>query len=180
VFSKDIQNKILYGLYLMPNGPISMHSDIENLVFTSSNLASITTKKNRILIITTQRSFEEYSYKVVQEKIIALFSLAGLDFKFRNRGSVGSWNPDFSSKLLKVSKDTFRELFKKEITVQVIHATLETGLFKLKFPNLDIVSFSPKIEGAHSPSERLDANSVEKYWRFLLGILKNLDVKVNI
>ena len=58
--------------------------------------------------------------------------------------------------------------------MQVIHATLETGLLKLKFPNMDIVSFSPKIEGAHSPSERLDVKSVENTWKFLLGVLKNL------
>ena len=158
----------------MPNGPISMHPDIENLVFTSSNLASILTKKNRMIIITSQRSFEEYSYEVVHEKIIALFLLAGLNFKFKKRGGVGSWNPDFSSNLLKVSKETYKKLFNEEIKVQVIHATLETGLFKLKFPKIDIISFSPKIEGAHSPNEQLNVMSVHKYWRFLLGVLKNL------
>jgi len=174
ILSKNIQDKILNVLHIIPNGPISMHPDIENLVFTSSNLASILTKKNRIIIITSQRSFEEYSYKVVYEKINALISLTGLNFKFKNRGSVGSWNPDFSSNLLKVSKDTYEELFNEDIKVQVIHATLETGLLKLKFPNMDIVSFSPKIEGAHSPSERLDVKSVENTWKFLLGVLKNL------
>ncbi|MHA1255069.1 MAG: peptidase dimerization domain-containing protein, partial [Promethearchaeota archaeon] len=174
VFSKEIQDKILNVLYIMPNGPISMHPDIENLVFTSSNLSSIATTKKRIKIITSQRSFEEYSYKVVYEKIGALISLAGLNFKFKERISVGSWNPDFSSKLLKLSKETYKELFNEEIKVQVIHATLETGLFNVKFPKIDIVSFSPKIEGAHSPSERLDVKSVEKSWKFLLGILKNL------
>ncbi|MBY9021515.1 MAG: beta-Ala-His dipeptidase [Candidatus Lokiarchaeota archaeon] len=174
VISKQFQDKILDVLYIMPNGPISMHPDIENLVFTSSNLASITTKKNRIEITTSQRSFEECSYKVVYEKISALFLLAGLNFKFKNRGSVGSWNPDFSSKLLKLSKETYKDLFKEEIKVQVIHATLETGLLKLKFPKIDIVSFSPKIDGAHSPYEQLNVMSVENYWEFLLGILKNL------
>ncbi len=175
VFSKNFQDKILDVLYIMPNGPISMHPDIENLVFTSSNLASISTTKNRMKIITGQRSFEEYSYKVVYEKIGALLSLAGLEFKFKRRISVGSWNPDFSSNLLKVSKDTYKELFNEDVKVQAIHATLETGLFKLKFPKIDIISMSPKIEGAHSPSERLDVKSVEKYWKFLLGILKNLN-----
>lgn len=174
VFPKDFQNKFLNILYIMPNGPISMHPNIENLVFTSSNLASISTKKTRIIIITSHRSFEEYQYQVIYEKIIALFSLAGLDFKFKKRGSVGSWNPDFSSELLRISKETYRELFNQEIRVQVIHATLETGLFKLKFPKIDIISFSPKIEGAHSPYEQLNVMSVGKYWRFLLGILKKL------
>jgi dipeptidase D len=174
VFSKKIQNKMLNVLNLMPNGPISIHPDVENLVFTSSNLASISTTKNRITILTSQRSFEEYSYEVVHEKIIALFLLAGLNFKFKKRGGVRSWNPDFSSNLLKVSKETYKKLFNEEIKVQVIHATLETGLLKLKFPKIDIVSFSPKIEGAHSPYEKLNVMSVEKYWKFLLGVLKNL------
>jgi len=174
VIPKVIQDKLLNVLYIMPNGPISIHPDFADLVFTSSNLASIETKKNRMIIITSQRSFEEYSYKVVYERIIALLSLAGLNFKFKVLNSIRSWNPDFSSYLLKISKETYRKLFNQELKVQLIHATLETGLLKLKFPNMDIVSFSPKIEGAHSPSERLDVKSVEKYWGFLLGIIKNL------
>ena len=152
-----------------------MHPDIENLVFTSTNLASIKTKQNRLIIITSQRSFEEYSSTNVYEKVKALISLAGLNFKFKKMVSIVSWNPDFSSNLLKVSKETYKKLFNEEIRVQVIHGTLETGLFKLKCPKMDIISFSPKIEGAHSPSERLDVKSVEKIWIFLLRLLKNLN-----
>lgn len=174
VISKEIQDKILNVLYIMRNGPISMHPDIENLVFTSSNLASIVTNKKRIIIMGSQRSFEEYRNQMIHDKIIALLSLAGLNFKFKKWVNIRSWNPDFSSYLLRISEETYRELFNEEIKVQVIHATLETGLLKLKFPNMDIISFSPKIEGAHSPREQLDVKSVEKYWEFLLGLLKNL------
>jgi dipeptidase D len=39
---------------------------------------------------------------------------------------------------------------------------------------MDMVSFGPTIKGAHSPDERLDIASVDKFWLLLTDILKNI------
>jgi dipeptidase D len=42
---------------------------------------------------------------------------------------------------------------------------------------MDMISFGPTIEGAHSPDERLNIWSTQKFWKFLLEILKNIPVR---
>ncbi len=174
VFMKNIQDKILSILFLVPNGPISMHPKIQDLVHTSTNFSSIITRKNRIKIDTMQRSFDASSNKEISDKIIELFKLAELKVKYNQMGGFGAWPPNFNSALLKLTKDAYKELFNKEPMVSVIHAGLEPGVFKIHFPDLDMITIGSTMECAHSPDERLDVQSVEKFWKFLLHILKKI------
>ena len=175
VLSKETQNKILNILYIMPNGPISMHPYIKNLVLTSTNLASILTKKHRMIVITSQRSFEVFSNLIISEKIMALFKLTDLNIKLKTIGGYGGWKPDFSSNLLKISKETYKELFNEEVNAKAFHVGLEPGVFKIKFPEVEMISIGPNTIGPHSPDERLEIKSVEKLWKFLIKLLKNLN-----
>jgi dipeptidase D len=174
VISDMLKNKLLHMLYVMRHGPISMHPKIPNLVYTSTNLASIKTQDDIIIITTSQRSLHEISKKVMYEKIEALFKLADLNIKITHNGNYPGWDPDFNAELLQTAKKTYRELFKEDAVIQAIHAGLECGILKQHFPDIDMISFGPTVEGAHSPEERLKIQSVEKVWKFLIKLLKNL------
>ena len=89
-------------------------------------------------------------------------------------GDYPGWQPNMDSQLLKVSKEVYYELNSSEPKIKAIHAGLETGLLGAKYPGLDMISFGPTIEGAHSPDERVSISSVQKFWKFLLEILKNI------
>ncbi len=65
-----------------------------------------------------------------------------------------------------------QRLFGTEAEVKAIHAGLECGLFLQKYPDLDMISFGPTIKGAHTPEERIEVDTVDKFWRFLLEMLK--------
>ena len=84
------------------------------------------------------------------------------------------WKPNLDSEILKVAKATYKQLFGKEPEVKAIHAGLECGIIGEKYPGMDMVSFGPTLEGVHSPDEKIYIDTVEKYWDFLLGILKNI------
>ncbi|MFX1338166.1 MAG: beta-Ala-His dipeptidase [Promethearchaeota archaeon] len=174
VFSEMLKNKLLHMLYVMPYGPISMHPKIPNLVYTSTNLASIKTHNEVISITTSQRSLHEISKKVIYEKIEALFKLTDLDIHISHNGNYPGWDPDFQAELLKKAKKTYKNLFKKDAIIQAIHAGLECGILKQHFPEIDMISLGPTVEGAHSPEERLKIQSVEKIWKFLIKLLNNL------
>jgi len=174
VFSETLKNKLLHMLYVMPHGPISMHPKIPNLVYTSTNLASIKTQDNIITIITSQRSLHEISKKIMYEKIEALFKLADIDINISHNGDYPGWDPDFKAELLNRAKKTYKDLFKEDAIIQAIHAGLECGILKQHFPKIDMISFGPTVEGAHSPEERLKIQSVEKIWVFLIELLSNL------
>jgi dipeptidase D len=173
-FSKEFQDKFLDVLNSFPNGVISMHPKFDDLVHTSTNLASITTKKTRIKIDTMQRSFENLSYKNVSENIIKLFKDAGLNIRFRQMGGFGEWNPDLKSPILKLTKETFEELYDGEIIITAVHGGLEPGVFRLNYPDLNMITIGPTLEALHSPDERLDIQSVEKFWKIFIALLKKL------
>jgi len=98
--------------------------------------------------------------------------LAGADVKHSD-GYPG-WAPDPTSRLLQVSVDSYRKLFATEPKVRAVHAGLECGLFLEKYPDLEMVSFGPTIRGVHSPDERLEIATVDKFWRLLCDVVKSI------
>ena len=174
IIPENIKNKLLHMLYVMPHGPISMHPKIPNLVYTSTNLASIKIQNEIITITTSQRSLHEISKKVMYEKVEALFKLADLNINIMHMGDYPGWDPDFNAELLKIAKKTYRELFNDDVIIRAIHAGLECGILKKSFPEIDMIAIGPTVEGAHSPEERLNIKSVEKIWNLLIKLLKNV------
>jgi len=175
IYPKIIKDKLLHLLYIIPNGPISMHPKIKDLVYTSSNLASIRSSEESIQIITSQRSLHEISKTIMYEKIEALFKLADMDIVISHPGNYPGWTPNFDSELLNKAKMVYKDLFNEEPVVQVIHAGLECGILKKHFPKIEMISMGPKIEGGHSPDERLHIKSVKKIWNLLIQLLMILN-----
>lgn len=77
------------------------------------------------------------------------------------------------SNILKETVASYRKLFGQEPEVKAIHAGLECGLFLLKFPYLDMVSFGPTLRGVHAPGEKLDLASNEKFVKLLVDVVTN-------
>ena len=177
VFSRELQSNLLTILNSIPNGPMGMHPKIKNIVHTSTNLASIITRPTKIKITSFQRSFEKKYYNELSDKIVALFKLPNLKVKLRQVGGVGEWTPDLDSQLLAISKEVYFELFNKEPNVTAVHGALECGLFTSHNSNLESIAIGPNSKEAHSPEERLEIQSVEKTWKFLITLLKTISSK---
>lgn len=175
VLSKKIQDEFLNIVYLMPNGPFSMHPRIDGLVFTSTNFAVITTRESDIEIKVSQRSLGKYFKTVIWEKIKALLDLSYLDITFEIISEYPGWIPNFKSTLLSKCKEIYKEMFMDNLKIKAIHAGLECGILKEKFPNLEMISIGPTIVGAHSPDERVFIKSVAKIWKFLINLLTKLN-----
>ena len=173
VINKKAQARLLNSLYACANGVIEWSRDIPGLVETSTNLASVKFRENNhILITTSQRSSVDSARQDIANRIKATFLLTGADVKHTD-GYPG-WEPDMDSEILNISVASYQRLFNQKPKVRAIHAGLECGLFLEKYPRLDMISFGPTIKGAHSPDERLDIASTEKFWLLLLDILKNI------
>lgn len=172
IIDKRTQAKIISVLYACPHGVIAWSQDMPGLVETSTNLASVKIKKNKIEITTSQRSSVESAKIDIANMVASVFYLVKADVKHSN-GYPG-WKPNPKSEILKIAKRAYRDLFDKEAKVKAIHAGLECGLFLEKYPSLDMISIGPTMRGVHSPDERLHIPSVEQFWKFLLEILKNI------
>lgn len=167
--------RIVSSLQAVHNGVLEMNQDIDGLVETSSNLASIRMADGVVTVVTSQRSSTLSSRENMCATIRATFSLAGAEVE-TGEGYPG-WKPNPESEILKVAVSTYHKLFGKEPKVKAIHAGLECGLFSEKYPGLDMISFGPTLRGVHSPDEALLIPTVDMVWKHILEILQNIPVK---
>jgi len=172
VLKKDLADNLINAILAMPHGVMAMSADIPGLVETSTNLATLKMDDKNIVIGTSQRSSIESAKINITNMVVAVLKLAGANAVIGD--SYPGWQPNMKSNLLKVSKKAFKKLFKKDPEIKAIHAGLETGLLGSKYPGIDMISFGPTIQGAHSPDERLNIKDVEKFYNLLKGILKEL------
>ncbi len=175
VLNSDVQSKLLNALYACPHGVISMSREIPNFVETSTNLASVKMKDQKIIITTSQRSSVESSKDDICNMVSSVFQLIGA--KVTQGDGYPGWTPNPNSVILEIAKKSYISLFKKEPKVLAIHAGLECGLIGEKYPEMDMISYGPTIKGAHSPDERMKIDTVQMFWDLTLDILKNIPKK---
>ncbi len=170
VIDETSAKKLIAAAYALPHGVVAMSQDIEGFVETSTNLASIKMDNGQLVITTSQRSSIESAKDNICSMVASVFELAG--FKYESGDGYPGWTPDPNSAILKVTVEQFKKQFKYDPIVRAVHAGLECGLFSEKFPGLDMVSFGPNIRGAHSPDERLEIATVERFWQLILDIFE--------
>ena len=170
VFTDEFTNEIINVILALPHGVISMSQDILGLVETSTNLATINLVDGKVRLGTSQRSSVDSAKEYIANSVSAVFNLTDADVKAGD-GYPG-WKPNMDSELLKVSKKVFKEMFGKEAEIKAIHAGLECGILEGKNPGMDMISFGPTIQNAHSPDEKVNVETVSKFYDLLKGILK--------
>ena len=126
--------------------------------------------KNKVQIITSQRSSVESAKYDMMRQVETVFLLMGADVSHGD-GYPG-WKPNLDSEILKVAEESYLKLFDKKAKVRAIHAGLECGLFLKKYPYLDMISIGPTMRGVHSPDERLSIEATQNCWKWLADILQ--------
>ncbi len=172
VIDDESFSELVNAIYACPHGVMAMSQSIENFVETSTNLASVKFEKDEILITTSQRSSVESEKQDVTNMVKSVFHLAGA----RTKTSDGypGWTPNPNSEIMNITVDSYKRLFNFEPEVLAIHAGLECGLIGDKYPDMDMISYGPTIKRAHSPEEKIEIETVTKFWDLTLDILKNI------
>lgn len=172
IIDGTVQKKLLNSIYACPHGVIAWSAEIPDFVETSTNLASVKTLDDTIIITTSQRSSVESAKDDICNMVASTFRVTGAEIKHSD-GYPG-WTPNPKSEIVDITSETYRNLFNEEPKVLAIHAGLECGLIGDVYPEMDMISFGPTIKGAHSPDERLKINTVEKFWHLILEVLKRI------
>ena len=168
------KHALVRALYACPHGVLGMSHEIEDLVETSNNLASVKQINGKIVVETSQRSSTTSLRDSAAEMVSSVFELAGAEVVIND--SYPGWKPNPDSAILKASAEAYRKLFHKEPAVKAIHAGLECGLILDVYPDLDMVSFGPTLRDVHSPAERIEIKTVDLWWQHLLQVLKDIPV----
>ena len=175
VMELEVQQPLLKALRAAHNGVYRMSPDIEDLVETSNNLARVLIENGQIYIGCLTRSSVDSSKMDLAKTLKATFELAGCAVEFS--GDYPGWTPNMKASILKVLKDLYVQLNGSEPHVAACHAGLECGILGTHYPNMEMISFGPNIKGAHSPDERAQISSVQKFWVFLKAILAAIPEK---
>ena len=173
VLGEETQRNLLLALISVPSGVLAMSAAMPGLVETSTNLASVKFREDEIVITTSQRSSLESAKEYAKLHVESAFVAAGCQV-VHSDGYPG-WAPNPNSALLECTKAAYQRLFGKEMKVRAIHAGLECGLFLEKYPHLEMVSFGPTLRGVHSPDERLEIATVDKFWKLLLEVVATIE-----
>ena len=175
IMDLGVQEGLTRALYAACNGVYRMSADIPDLVETSNNIARVIVKDGHIEIACLTRSSVESSKWDLANTLRATFELTGCEVELS--GDYPGWTPNMDSAILKVLSSIYKEMNGEEAHVAACHAGLECGILGTNYPDMDMISFGPNIKGAHSPDERAQISSAQKYWKFVLEILKNIPVK---
>jgi dipeptidase D len=170
IMDEESQTKFLNALSCCPHGVIAWSKEMEDLVETSTNLASAKfTDDNSIKIVTTQRSSVESAKNDAGAMVEACLKLA--DAIVVHSDGYPGWKPNMNSEILKISRESYLSLFGKEPLIKAIHAGLECGLIYEKIKGIDMISFGPTIRGAHTPEEMIEIKTTQMFWDLLVDIV---------
>jgi len=175
VMELGVQESFIKAIYAAHNGVYRMSPDVNGLVETSNNIARIIVKDGAIKVGCLTRSSSETNKWDLANSLRACFELAGFDVDFS--GNYPGWLPNMNSSILKTVENTYIKLFDAQPNVAACHAGLECGILGQNYPEMEMISFGPNIKGAHSPDERAQISSTQKFWRLLLEVLKNIPEK---
>ena len=175
IMDLGVQEGVTRALYSAFNGVYRMSADIPDLVETSNNIARVIVKDGHIKVGCLTRSSVESSKLDLANTLRASFELTGCEVEFT--GDYPGWAPNMNSEILKVMAKLYEDLNEAKPQVAACHAGLECGILGTNYPDMDMISFGPNIKGAHSPDERAQISSAQKYWKFVLEILKQIPSK---
>jgi dipeptidase D len=171
----EVMLRVMNAIYACPNGVIRMSNEMTGLVETSNNLAIVKSENGQIRLMNLLRSSVDSAKDDLQQQIRSVFDLAGATSVFD--GSYPGWKPNPASPILKTMQEIYNNKFGKIPEIKAIHAGLECGILGGAYPNWDMISFGPTIRYPHSPDEKVNIETVRKFWEFLVETLRNIPVK---
>jgi dipeptidase D len=169
------QNNLFNAVYGCPNGVMRMSNEMTGLVETSTNLAIIKSENGSIRVMCLLRSSVDSAKSDLEQMMQSVFELAGANVVFD--GQYPGWKPNPDSPILKTMQDVYQKKWGKIPEIRAIHAGLECGLLGGVYPNWDMISFGPTIRYPHSPDEKVNVETVKKFWEYLVETLKNFPAK---
>jgi len=175
VMGQEDMIKIIKATFACPHGVERMSDSMPGLVETSNNVAIVKCIDGEYTVNCLVRSSVDSAKEGEMYKIGTIFDLIGANVSFD--GAYPGWKPNMASPILKTMIKTYEDMYGKTPEIKGIHAGLECGLLGSVYPNWDMISFGPTIRYPHSPDEKVNIESVEKFWDYIVETMKNVPVK---
>ncbi len=172
VLPDSFATDLIHAVYACPNGIYRMSPSIEGLVQTSNNVARVLVKDGTFTVMCLTRSSVNSEKTDLSQAITCAFATTGA--KIKSGGAYPGWEPKPDSEIVKLMTSIYKKRFNETPHVNAVHAGLECGILGTNYPKMEMISFGPNIYGAHSPDEKAQISSVQKFWGFFKDVLENI------
>lgn len=169
VLPEEIQDNLIDVILACHDGVLRFIPTIPDTVETSSNLSIVSIAEGEVQINILARSSCDTMKEFLALQLSSCFAMAGM--KVELSGGYSGWQPNVNSPLLAALKKAYSNMFGKEPDVRVIHAGLECGIISTNYPGMDMVSFGPTLMSPHSPGERVEIATVEKFYSLVKALV---------
>lgn len=172
---EEVQDDLINGVTACFNGVYRVLPEMPSVVETSNNLAIIKSDSKSVQVKCLIRSSVDSRKDELASVIESAFALAGGKVTFS--GGYPGWKPNLDSPILKTMTKVYENMYGITPKVMIIHAGLECGILGTHYPDMDMISFGPTIRYPHSPDEKINIETVQKFWDFLKASLASIPVK---
>ena len=172
---EEIQDDLINAVTACPNGVYRFIPEVPEVVETSNNVAIVKSNGETVEVKCLIRSSVESRKEELASMIESTFTLAGAKVEFS--GAYPGWKPNLESPILKEMIKVYETNYGKTPKIMIIHAGLECGILGTHYPEMDMISFGPTIRFPHSPDEKVNIETVQKFWDYLQKTLAEIPKK---
>lgn len=167
--------ELVSSILAAPNGLIEKDASFPNGILTSSNLGAFTIAPGAagsfdVMVGSMSRSFQQFSLertvREIQDKLKTAFHRNG-GITFKDGGSYPSWQARADSPLLARAL-SLKQYFERTTPTTV---GIEPSVFAARYPDMDIISFSARVQNAHTINEELSISSTRESVEALQALL---------
>lgn len=156
----------------LPNGIHTLSPDLPGLVESSSNLGVITQEEDQLSLSISIRSSAPDKMNEIEQAVRDLAGKAGATV--RVQGAYPGWAYEKISPLRDSAVRVWERMFGRAPQLNAIHAGLECGVIKSKYPEVQMLSMGPNMYKVHTPQEHLDLASMGRMAQYIKELLKEL------
>jgi dipeptidase D len=154
--------------YLLPDGMLARSPKL-GIPFASLNLGVLVQTAENIDFDYCVRSPVRSMREDISRRIEAVSSIFGGFIQVQN--DYDGWSYTETSPL----RDALRRVLAAKgvaLEEQATHGGLETGVFKGRYPQMDIITYGPRMSGCHTPDEQLELDSFLRSYENLTRVLE--------
>lgn len=146
--------------------------DSINIPNISQNLAIVDIKDDVLSIEVSIRAMSMDDLDRTAEETSKYFTKYGFDVQRKDK--YPAWKPEINDFVKSIEKIMNEEIGRSEI--KAIHAGLECGVLKQRYPNIQFASIGPTIYFPHSKQEMIEINSINSTFKVVKRIIEKFNI----
>jgi dipeptidase D len=170
----DETDILLEGLSGAPQGVIEWSTEVAGMFETSNNVGVVGMANGNCTVNYYVRGFNDEKMDDVAVSVEQAYEVGTSTAKSDRYSSYSAWTADLNSSLMRQARDVWKSLYGTEMKLVRVGGGMETSNFAVSYPSMQIFTFGPNVNDAHTINESVEISSIERAWKYMLELLKHI------